>query len=58
MVSKAEEILFRASSNGHLMTEPKGKSNAEKLFDAYKELGETKLAYDGMKTKTGVNGIK
>lgn len=46
-----EEILFRCSSNGYLMIEPQGKSNAEKLQDAYTNLGLWQGQYDGFKNK-------
>ncbi len=55
--NEIDEILFRCSSLGHLMTEPKGKSNYEKWEDACILLGKTKAQYDALKTKDGKMGI-
>jgi|SRR6185369_12535294 len=54
----ADIILFRASSNGHLMVEPKGKSNFEKWEDACINLGMWQSQYENFKDKNCKSAIK
>ncbi len=54
--NELDEILFRCSSLGHLMTEPKGKSNYEKWEEACALLAKTKASYEALKTKYGKMG--
>jgi len=51
-----DEIRFRCSSLGHLMTDPKGKSNYDKWSDACMLLVKTQSSYDNLKTKDGKMG--
>lgn len=55
----ANEILFRCSSLGYLMTEPQEKSPAEKYFEAYNKLKTYREQYQAMNpaTKTAVKKL-
>ena len=54
---EANNILFRASSIGHIMTEPQGKSNYEIWQDAVLSLKKTEESYNNLKNKDGKMGI-
>ncbi len=51
MVNNANDIKFRASSIGHIMTEPHGKSNIDKYIDCLDAIGKAKRMYDDFKNK-------
>lgn len=54
----ANEILFRASGIGYLMTEPQGKTNSEKYYEALAQVDVYKKQYSdtvNKGTKTAVN---
>ncbi len=48
---ESDNILFRCSSLGKLMTEPQGKSNAEKYADACVSLGKYQSDFENMQNK-------
>lgn len=53
--------LFRCSGWGHLMTDPKGKTNAEKYEEAKEKAAKLAFEYDGIenkKTKTAANKLE
>src|SRR4051812_41271401 len=45
MITSADQILFRCSSFGHLMTEPQSKSPADKYNEAVSKLAEATKKY-------------
>jgi hypothetical protein len=51
MIASAEEILFRCSGLGYLMTDPQGKAPAEKLVEANERLKKYTLDYAAMLNK-------
>lgn len=51
MVNNANEILFRCSSLGHIMTEPQGKSNLEKYTEAKANADKNYVKYSEAKNK-------
>lgn len=58
MIKTAEEIKFRASGFGYLLTNPQGKSAAEKLIDAEAKIKQYTAEYGAMinkSTKTAAN---
>lgn len=58
MITNANQILFRASGNGHLMTEPQGKTNMQKYLDVCDALKNAELSYSmtvNKATKTAAN---
>ncbi|MES2829706.1 MAG: hypothetical protein V4687_16230 [Bacteroidota bacterium] len=54
----ADNIKFRAHASGHIMTEPVGKSNLDKLIEATDSLGKAKAAYALIKNKEPKTAIK
>lgn len=56
-MENANQIKFRCSSLGYIMTDPRGKSNIEKLEDAKASLASTQEKYASLKTKEGKMGI-
>jgi len=55
---KFETVLFRASSIGHLMTEPKGKTNLEKYTGCVEALSKLREDYANIKNKETITAAK
>ena len=51
------KTLIRCSAIGHVMTEPRGKTSAEKYADALEELATEQVKYDAMSNKDAKSAI-